>query len=926
MDDDLLQFDYAPYLPDLPINKVVCVVARPVCIDVLQDVHCLMTIPFGTPFRFQGQLADNMVSYSLMRVRIASPGKTPLLVQENDSMVWGHPQCTWDDVLQVTELCAGMGGMSQGAKAANFVPVVACELRPRMADLYQKHCGAKVVVGDITKLSVLQSIYNSHPRTTTMAAGISCQPYSVLGDGKSGDDPRAQTLPATLAAAHFLRSMAIILECVEPAGSDAFVRWHVDQFCIRTGFHKSEQILHLNEVWPCKRSRWWCILTAPLVGQVDLRPFPTCNDLKVVRDVLPQIHRWSDHDENSLQLKAVELEAFMDSNGTCTPYLLNFSGIMPCALHAWGSQLLPCPCGCRQTGLSADRIKARGLYGVLARSMPSENSLAGKQQRFRHLHPQEAGLMCGMDPCLEWGDDPRLALSGVGQIASPLQAMWVFQHLLRQLHFVKLGEWSVKPHAALLTYRSWLLARARFQWNFGVDMFSQSEALHMSLCWQPQIHDDIDLLLEGPIAMVDKFSLLQKSCTESRTEQPDRCQPAVQTRDLTLTQVAIPSPGEVSDCEVDRLAITLHVKFGNDASGENLTQLFVKPGSTVQQLIDAETAFQGFTGKVCIQTLAGDFVEPGSSITHQQHLVMHVESQTPTHVVTPRDECEVNIANPLLKVKSHGFLNLQGPRVTTIEQSSSLRAQTILGSDRAIVLENQGLVWGDDELVWHLSQIQIDWSAHGLLGDAMPHIIDPLLTHGWMLVDATSCIQAWFQSCDMPTFFITAVLHKSHWIPFIGQFRSDRFEVSYLRTSSADEQCIQHFVSMITSVFPQVQAVVVPVDFIAVTPSCGAHAIAFIRHLVLGGPLPTTPHEVAQQHHKLRKDFVAAVQKAWVTYHPWIWGAGGDMQEKAVALLKPILKEQGVNPDHLQSRTLQAIKSCGAEDVMHATARLHGGT
>ena len=134
---------------------------------------------------------------------------------------------------------------------------------------------------------------------------------------------------------------------MEPAGSHGFVRWHIDQFCLRTGFHKSETILHLHEVWPCKRSRWWCILTAPLVGQVDLRPFPICTDLKIVRDVMPHVTRWNTNDENSLKLTAVEIEAFTGSTGNCAAYLLNFAGIMPCALHAWGSQVLPCPCGCR---------------------------------------------------------------------------------------------------------------------------------------------------------------------------------------------------------------------------------------------------------------------------------------------------------------------------------------------------------------------------------------------------------------------------------------------------------------------------------------------------------------------------------------------------------------------------------------------------
>ena len=92
-------------------------------------------------------------------------------MQEEESLIWGHPQCTSDDVLHVTELCAGMGGMTQGAKASTFVPAVACELPPKMAELYQIHSDAKMVVGDITKLDVLHQIYQLHPRTTTLACG-----------------------------------------------------------------------------------------------------------------------------------------------------------------------------------------------------------------------------------------------------------------------------------------------------------------------------------------------------------------------------------------------------------------------------------------------------------------------------------------------------------------------------------------------------------------------------------------------------------------------------------------------------------------------------------------------------------------------------------------------------------------------------------
>ena len=53
---------------------------------------------------------------------------------------------------------------------------------------------------------------------------------------------------------------------------------------------------------------------------------------------------------------------------------------------------------------------------------------------FRHLHPSEVAILCGLSPQLDWGDDLRLALCAVGQLASPIQAGWIFgwaAHLLQ---------------------------------------------------------------------------------------------------------------------------------------------------------------------------------------------------------------------------------------------------------------------------------------------------------------------------------------------------------------------------------------------------------------------------------------------------------------------------------------------------------------
>ena len=171
---------------------------------------------------------------------------------------------------------------------------------------------------------------------------------------------------------------------------------------------------------------------------------------------------------------------------------------------------------------------------------------------------------------------------------------------------------------------------------------------------------------------------------------------------------------------------------------------------------------------------------------------------------------------------------------------------------------------------------------------------------------------------SMPTLVCSVVLHQKHWIPIVIQFRSGRVEVGYVRSRPEDEQCITHLVNMCCVAFPHYVPEVVPVDFVDVIPSCGAFAIAFIRHMILGEHMPTTPNDIAQLHAKFRQEFIDAVTVSWLAYHPWMWGAGPDMQEKAIAALKPILEEQGVNPDNLQSRCVQAVKTCGSEDILNA--------
>ena len=276
--------------------------------------------------------------------------------------------------------------------------------------------------------------------------------------------------------------------------------------------------------------------------------------------------------------------------------------------------------------------------------------------------------------------------------------------------------------------------------------------------------------------------------------------------------------------------------------------------------------FQGIEASAKILHPDGSIVDVSTAIHEDHHFVLQISESSPD--VRPslgKNVCRTDVA-PLLQVKSHGFLSLQGPCVTEVDQAISLRAQTMLGTDRAIALTNQGFVWGDDEIVWHLVQIQQQWTSGKSLGDVMPQIIDPLLAHGWSRVDATASIHAWFQSHNTPSLVCTAVLHQKHWIPLVLQLRHGRLEVGYVKTGPADESCILHLVSMITAALQQTDFEIVPVELQVSSPSCGAYAIAFIRNMILGDTLPTSSSEIVTLHEQFRAEFVRAIGQTWVAY------------------------------------------------------------
>ena len=767
-----------------------------------------------------------------------------------------------------------MGALGQGALAAQFVPRVAVELRPTLAKLYAANSSASVIVGDITEFETIKKVYEAHPKSATISAGISCQPYSKLGDEKSGRDSRASTLPATLAAAHYLRAVVVILECVAPAGEDAYVRWHVEQFCRRTNFSCSEIVIDLQEVWPCKRKRWWCVLSA--LGKLELQSFFPMKDLESIRHVMPSIKAWPKHEESQLRLTPIETEAFAGVSGTPSSYCINLKSVLPCALHAWGAQLTPCPCGCREVPFSRDRLVNRGLYGVLALSKDSTATHEGA--RYRHLHPAEAAALCGLDPVLTWDPHQRLVLGAIGQLASPLQAFWVCMQVQQLFQVAQFGETCIRLRKAFGLYRAWLLARAEMVWENENQKVLPSPTLEQAQMWKPVVTARIDQLVNADrnieqcadqIANVQVE--LQKKSLPLGLEQVEAVgeEWLKSVEDLTSMQVAIPSPPSESSKELESVRSPTSVV--SSAASETIvikitTQVGEQPvvtaaytGITVQQIVEAEMSigdWHSSHSKIVICDEDGNVMSPKSPVMHDVHLFVE-ESVTEDMVdcgnenpipslcnnQIGKDEHAIgsSYASPLTQLKGQAFLRLKPPQVSSESQVQSLRAQKQLATDRCVMLDHQGMIWGDDEIVWHLQRIQGTCKKEMLdqeMNDEIPAWIDPLLFQGWVFHNDVCEVKQWHKSRDNPSLFFTVAINQSHWIPVIFRIQDKVFSISFLQTWPVDLQFVKQVANILTESFECTSCAMHPVQIPSVPESCGTAAILFLEEFLLVSPTP----------------------------------------------------------------------------------------
>ena len=340
----------------------------------------------------------------------------PLLVPTKTSKEFPEPVLEKRHFQQCVELCCGIGGISLGVQRLGWATKVFVD-HSALASQTIANNGGQVICGRVEDQQVQQQVHQLLAgERAIILAGFPCQPYSILGSGSGLKDQRGQTLFSVLRIAWLTRASAVILECVAEVSKYKETMHVLQEFADASGFQFQTVTLDLSDQWPARRRRWWGVMV-PKGTDFALYNWEPDNRFSSIDKVLAGWPSWPVAEEEDLRWTAEEKSKYGNPEYGQDSRRLEISGVMPTALHSWGNALRACPCGCRSKGFADDRLKRLGLRGFAIWSEVIQD--------LRFPHPKEVAYLTTLPAEIILPQPPRDALCMVGQLAAPMQALWV---------------------------------------------------------------------------------------------------------------------------------------------------------------------------------------------------------------------------------------------------------------------------------------------------------------------------------------------------------------------------------------------------------------------------------------------------------------------------------------------------------------------
>jgi len=836
------------------------------------------------------QVSEGCASISVFDATLVQKDPLPCFFVDDPTDILLFGRSNRDSFSNIIELCSGLGVGTIGFQTAGMKTVAAADWSLPFVEAFRSmHPDVPCIHGDIGSKDTLKCLYKAHPYPAMLMCGFSCQPFSTGGFQRGADDQRSNTLYSALRAAFMLRSVGVILECVQDASTNAMVRQQLESFRDQCGYRLSEVVLQLESIWVSRRTRWWATLMVDFVGSIPLRASEPLSDPGVPRDVLPAPMALSHAHLQQLELKGDELELFLQYQPKLAKMFLPFRGKAPTALHSWGSQVTKCECLCRSAGFSSTTLQSRGLYGLLFPIEGEPDPRFPDVPRVRHPHPTEVAILTGV-PEMIWPPNLRLCLAGLGQQASPLQSVWIAALVQCQVDKVFFGQSTLVPMDCLLELRGRVCVIAEHL------EFAPVPALPLP---DPPVEVVMDLTLDD-LSLTPWVHFAHKGTSDEVT--------IVHCHDCTPFVTKLSDPSTSVAAVLDATCRLL------DLVAEECMVIDCSTGLTPGSASSAAGMCLWITGQAApapmplavadvSPTIPWRAADPQPEVDPDRPCL---PSDQQMHV--PKDP----VPEPLVSLDASRLCLVPEPSVNDVGLLQALRKQSIDVQSRKLILANQGTLCADDELLWHAEQLlhaakKPNWA-----------LLDPLLAAEALKRPSSNLLQQWISSLSVrPTAIIGVVSVDNHWIPFLWTWTAHCMIASCWDIpgpASASLAVLNQ--GLATALGSRTWTVHAVHRSFAVTEYCGLCAVRFLDHMLRGKMLPSNLDEVKQLHAAAKSQFVQFLDSCATISRPWIWSAGLD--PKAFDRLQALLIEHGVEPTQIKHRVSLLTQAAGLPAIQGA--------
>jgi len=287
----------------------------------------------------------------------------------------------------------------------------------------------------------------------------------------------------------------------------------------------------------------------------------------------------------------------------------------------------------------------------------------------------------------------------------------------------------------------------------------------------------------------------------------------------------------------------------------------------------------------------------------------------PPTVAVPVSDHAGPVMDTLLSLRhltGYQLAALLPPPVTEVSTCERYRQAVAPANTRLAILANEGRAMGDDEVSLHLR------ACIQLSGRPGTRFLDTLLAVGWLQCGTVCKVQEWLQLVPDTTCIVTVVSVQDHWMPVVWSVGICEIQVAMWEHADVDIDCLNPLHGLLCTAFGK------PMFALACTRRsyargyCGASAVAFVSHRLLGHDLPASETALAAWHQDLKASFAESCRAAVALPKPWCWGLG---TQDVIGLASELLQSHGVPQAQATLRAKLVVQALGKQEVQQA---LHG--